>query len=567
MILYTYVPERESTRSPLLDLLLQDPASLLQPFDIPVPGAKVPQLGALARALIGTALQQPERPWGWVTELAQRLRVSRQTLYTIAARVQEGVLVRPPGRPTAAEVLVVPDPPVAPQSVTVTTNRLQRTVLTNLLPGGMAIRPQQASLEAALATSRSVGWLSELILEAGKRAGDKLDEIDLTPLGPVVTARDELYFEQWAFLLHVEPRHFVIASGYVEPSCDAETWGVALQLDYHTRGLQLVGLAEDGARMYPASLRAAELDVPVQKDVWHIERKARQAVTDLERSAWRALTHADDLFQQVLKDDAENDPVRVAEWADADATAEDLIDLSHEVRTLYGHLCDALELVDWRSGEIRDRALNSWLLAEVLQHLRQLPHPRVAKLVTYLTGQQAEMLTFLDWLELQLVPWQRQAARLIPDPDQRQFFQATVARAWRWQRAVANGHASFRAAAACATDLLVELLREAPHWLPLAEALCNILEGVVRTSCAAEAVNSVLRPYLTLKRSFQSRATAQAWLNLFCLWFNMHPLQRSKRRRGKQPMSPYQYAGIHVYTDTGQETRDWLEAIGYPPDA
>jgi hypothetical protein len=264
---------------------------------------------------------------------------------------------------------------------------------------------------------------------------------------------------------------------------------------------------------------------------------------------------------------AEDDPVRLAEWARADMHAEHLVNVSHEVRNLRGHLCDALELVDWRSGEIRDPETNAWLLAQVVQALQRIPQPRVVKLVTYLTGQQTEMLNFLDWLELNLAPWQRQAAQVLPDPEQRAFLQATVARAWRLQRAVANGHTAFRAEAQFATDLLTELLADTPQLCPLAEALFNILESVVRTSCAAEAVNSVLRPYLTIKRSFQSRATAQAWLNLFCLWFNMHPLQRSKRRHGKQPMSPYQYAGIRVYTDTGQETRDWLEAIGYPPDA
>jgi len=452
------------------------------------------------------------------------------------------------------------------RTVAVTDMRRQRTVLTNVLPGGMAIRPQRESLQVALDTRRSIGWISELIQEAGARAGRKLDALNLAPLGAVVTARDELYFDDLAFLLHVEPRHFVIVGGYVETGCDAATWGVALQLDAQTRGLQITGLAEDAARMYPASLRAAELSVPVQKDVWHIERNTRQAVTDVERIALRALQRAEQLRQSFEKEAPNDDVTRRAAWLDADAAAERLVDLSDEVRQLWGHLCDALEMVDWRSGEIRDREINTWLLQEVLQQLRQLDHPRVRKLITYLEGQQAEMLTFLDWLELRLVPWQRQLADYLPDTAQRAFFQATVARAWRLNRAVANGHTSFWALAEFATALLAELVADDPHAHTLATALFNILESVVRTSCAAETINSILRPYLTVKRSFQSRATAQAWLNLFCLWFNMHPLHRSKRRHAEQPLSPYQYAGISVYTDAGQETHDWLAAIGYPPD-
>lgn len=226
--------------------------------------------------------------------------------------------------------------------VTVTPNRVERTVLTNLLPGGLTVRHQIDSLQTALDTQRSEGWISEFILAAGQHTGRKLDEINLASLGSVV-----------------------IVSGYAEDGCDAKTWGVALQ---------------------------------IQKDVWHIENTARHAVVDLEHLALRAL------------------------------------------------------------------------------------------------------------------------------------------------------------------------VADAPVAFQLAEELLNILEGVVRTSCAAETVNSILRPYLTVKRSFHSRETAQAWLNLFCLWFNMHLLNRSKRRQGDQPMSPYQYAGVKVYTDDGRETLDWLEALGYPAD-
>lgn len=564
MILYPETGLVVKRQTGLEDFLTMEMATLLCWFDRPVIGAKLEHLGVMSRAFIGTLMNDSNRPWGLVTELAAAMDTSRTTLYTIAERIQEGVLVRPNGRrqkqDEVSEIVSAPSYP----TVSVTPNRLKRTVLTNLLPGGMAIRAQQESLRIALDTQRSEGWISELILEAGVRAGRKLDEIDLSSLGQVVTARDELYFDEKAFLINVEPRHFVIVGGYVEEQCDSETWGVALQLDHHTRGLEIVGLAEDGAKMYPASVREAELSLQIQKDVWHITSNTRQAVIDVERIALRALGQAEKRLQRIIKDGAQDNEMRLNEWLAAEDQAERLVRLSAEVRNLCGHLCDALELVDWRSGEIRDSEINAWLLAEVLKELRTLDHPRVRKLVTYLEGQQAELLTFLDWLEIKLHPWQRQLARDCQDETQRQFFQSTVARAWRLNRAVANGHHSFRAEAEFATALLAELAADDPRALQLAEALLNILESVVRTSCAAETINSILRPYLFVKRSFQSRETAQAWLNLFCLWFNMHLLRRSKRRQGDQPLSPYQYAGVQVYTDDGHQTQDWLEAIGYP---
>jgi len=181
----------------------------------------------------------------------------------------------------------------------------------------------------------------------------------------------------------------------------------------------------------------------------------------------------------------------------------------------------------------------------------------VKKLVTSLENQYDELLTFLDWLEVQLVPWQRRLARVFSDPADRAFFQATVARAWRLNRALVNGHKQFSDQAAYAQALLAELVAGDDEARKLAEELLTILEQTIRTSCAAEAINSILKPYLWVKRSFQSKRTAQNFLNLFILCFNMHVFKRGKRA-GK---SPFQWAGIKVETD------DWLEALGYPAEA
>lgn len=345
MILYPETALAVKRRKGLKDLLTMEMATYLCWYDMPVAGAKLDHLGVMARAFIGTSMNQSNRPWGLVTELAKAMDTSRTTLYTIVERINEGVFVRPNGRrPKQVEPSEIVSAPIYPM-VSVTPNRVKRTVLTNLLPGGMAIRPQQESLGIALDTHRSEGWISELILEAGERAGRKLDEIDLSPLGQVVTARDELYFNNKVFLINVEPRHFVIVGGYIEESCDAKTWGVALQLDHHTRGLKIIGLAEDGAKMYPASVREAELSLQIQKDVWHIISNSRQAVTDLERIALRSLERAEKLLRQIEKDGVQDDDARLNEWLSAENKAEYLVNLSAEVRNLYGHLCDALELV------------------------------------------------------------------------------------------------------------------------------------------------------------------------------------------------------------------------------
>jgi hypothetical protein len=526
-------------------------------------------IGVSDRGFIAAVVNLPQgqRPWGAITWLADVYQTSRQTLYAIGTQVRETLLFpRQCLESQADQPLQLPPSYLSEgPTVAVTDKRLKRTILTALLPGGVALRPMQDLLGVAFDQSRAIGFLSEFINEAGRRAGDVLAQTDFSPLSEVILARDETYFDDCAFLLSVEPRSYVIVSGHVETGCDSETWGVSLALDQE-RGLRIIGLAEDGARCYPASLREAaalleaEFSVPVQKDVWHIEDKACKTVTYLEHSAFRKMEKAEKLSRQLCKawDDAIFD-----KWVAAEEAVEAAIALSDQVRFWYGCLCDALELVDWRSGEIRDREINQWLLDETIQGLRQLDHPRVQRLVTTLENQRDELLTFLDWLEVQLHPWQQELACLFPNARERVFFQTTVARAWRLNRALVNGHQQFRSLAEEAQALLAELLVDNPDATQLAEALLNILEGTIRTSCAAETVNSILKPYLRVKRSFQSRETAQNFLNLFILWFNMHPFKRGKRAG----QSPFQWADIKVYTPDGRETDDWLEALGYPASA
>lgn len=220
-------------------------------------------------------------------------QTSRQTLYTIGAQVRETLLF--PNQRTGPQEIQTLSFPASPLSeglaITVTDNRLKRTILTLLFSGGVTLRPMQDCLAVALDVTRSVGFLSQFINQAGRRAGEILDGIDYSPLGDVILAWDETYFDGLAFLIGVEPRTYVLLAGQVEEGCDGETWGLSLAFDQARDGLRIVGLAEDGARFYPrsqteaAGLLGTDFSVPVQKDVWHALDKAAQTVVDVERIA------------------------------------------------------------------------------------------------------------------------------------------------------------------------------------------------------------------------------------------------------------------------------------------
>ena len=516
-----------------------------------LPGWRRKDLGLSERLFIGAMLSIPkdQRPWGSMNWLAETMQVSRPTLYAIGEWTKSVLLSRPDSETITQEPAFSEEQ----KTVVVTTNRVKRTALTLALPGGVPDRPAEICLRTAFDEGCSPASLSALSHEAGRRAGEILQEIDHSVLGKVVQARDELFVGRDPILLMVEPHSLAITGLYATADRDAETWGCVL-LFTQDRRVQIQGLAEDGCIPYALSCKEAALDAAIQKDVWHPLADVRKVIHDVERETLQKLKVAEKLEKRLRKH--WDEPV-FAEWAALSEQCDGL--LAQIDRLSFWHEClwEAVELVDWRCGEIRTRAINQWLADESLKGIQQLAHPRIQKLAERLENQLPEMLTFLDGIAQPLADWQAQAEQHFQDHAAAACFRDSVARFWRLEHAVRhNGHAEFRKAALEAQQWLALWIEDDPSLQGLAEALLTLLERTVRTSSAAEAINSVLRPYLVRRRECTDLISRQLFLNLFVLWFNLHKFDRGPRK-GK---SPYEIAGIDLGTD------DWLTLLGYPPD-
>lgn len=508
---------------------------------------KLPHLGLSDILFMSTIMSLPrsQRPWGIVTWMADVFMLSRTALYELTSRVEQRLS-------PFIEPLALPTPEQPAATVAITPTRLARTVLSASLPGKMAIRPLRLMLTEAFDQTRSIGWISQLLTAAGQQAGQVLQAIDTTPLGTVVAARDETFFQGMPLLLIIEPVSTAILFAQVTDDRQADTWGAAL-LIAQEQGVTIGGLVEDMARMYGKSQQEAELDVPVQKDVWHIQRDGSHLLRHLERAAFRATKQVIQLEKQLLRewDEALFDEKYVA----AVMKEERCYDQHDAFAQWLSHFVDALELVDWRSGEIRDRALNDWLLEESLTAMAAIDQPRVQKWVKTLRRHQSQLLTSLDWLATSLQPYRAQLAQVVP-VDQQQTFEQVVARHWRLQQALINGHRSFRQQAQAAVAAFDSLIAHDSQRQHMAQRLLDLLNAACRTSSMLEGVNGLLKQFLHNHQAFRSPETLQLYLNLFVLWHNTRVFERGKR----QGKSPYQLAGI----DPGAD--DWLALLGFPTE-
>jgi len=515
------------------------------------PNWKRPDLGLCDRLFIGAVINSPkeQRAWGSINWLSDVFQVSRPTLYTIGERTKSSLLTAP-SQPSVE----VPATEVSEgrKIIAITPNRMKRTTLSLVLPGGVSERSIRDCLRAAFDEERCAAFVSALIHEAGQQAGEILAKVNHAVMGAVMQARDELFVGRDPILLMVDPHSLVITGLYATEDRDAETWGCVL-LFTQDRRVQIKGLSEDGCIPYEKSCKLAKLYAAIQKDVWHPLEEVRKVIHDIEREAYKKLETTEKLEKQLLKrwDDAV-----FVQWVGAYEQLEALLTQINQLSFWRGCLWDAVELVDWRNGEIRHRAINQWLADETLKGIQQLSHPRIQKLAERLEKQLPEMLTFLDDIAQPLAAWQAQAEQCFQDHSYTICFQNSVARLWRLEHALRNGHKQFRKAALEAEQWLAAWIEDDPQLQALAEKLLFILEKTVRTSSAAETINSVLRPYLDRRRECTDLESRQLFLNLFVLWFNMHKFERGPRK-GK---SPYELAGIDLGTD------DWLTLLGYSPN-
>lgn len=517
-----------------------------------MPGARRPDIARPMRLLIGSIVDLGEaRPRGMITWLAEVLDTSRQSIYSIGAVWSNG-----PGwsasRPAGAD-----------QRRPMQRHELAQAALTLLVVGAMQLRAVQRCMAALLGNTRSIGWLSGLVDEAGQRAGAVLAAADWSGAQRMIVSRDELFQGELAWLLTVDTYSHAIVSGYVETKVDSGTWGLSLALDALKTGDKIAGLVEDAAAWYPPSVAQAGalLGAPfapsIQKDTWHLMDQARHTARDADRIALKHLAAAERKATKIS-------PTFMAiydfkGYEAAHERSDRAIATADAIRVAVDLLGGALAVVDRRTDRILDHSTAAWYLEAIVTHLEDTGSDLAESLAGTIRRQTNDLLRFHDPLDASLATWRQQTLAHFADPELVDLFERDVARAWRLARAVTGGRYRLKRLADQAAAQVQSLCHGDSEAHCLAQALDDLLDGTIRTSSASENVNSILRAYLWGRRYFPGRRNAQNWLNLLVLWHNMRVFERGKRA-GK---SPFQWAGVTVFAPDGQPTDDWLVALGY----
>lgn len=524
-----------------------------------------PDITGYDRLEIARRVHNPDRIWGEVSKMASGYDLSRQTIYDIAERAAVLFEPRLPGPVPCLKRLLPCGAALSPPTTEAKALSCQeeeqvrgRLILTSVFPGGVTMRPLEDILEEAPVAGRSDTTIWRLVNETGVKAHQILTQVDYqgVSLPLVLVDVDETFFDGRPILFAVEPISLAICGFHVPADGDRSslTWGPLLLILQEDQHLDIYGGVGDAAKPYPGTFKAIlEQDTRFQEDVFHTLRDLQTLRRKLENSAYRTFAVE---YKAAKQWQEKGTPETQVQLEQAKAESSRLAEQHDAFAEYSSWVADAFEIVDLRSGEIREREINEWLLNQATTAMSQLDHPDVVKMSERLDNHKSHLLVYLDWLEEQLSPLRAELHDYLDDPELEMVVLQAVARQWRLQHEVESmQRLAFHPALKRAEQELAIWIKGDVFLEQWSEQVHTLLELVQRASSAAENVNSIFKPLVTRKKHFDSADTNLNFVALFALWHNTRVFKEGKR----QGYSPFDILGV----DLGE--RDWRTLLGYPP--
>jgi hypothetical protein len=393
-------------------------------------------------------------------------------------------------------------------------------------------------LEAAFGAAGrcSVGWVSTQLQRAGAAALRVMSRAEVR--GRLrQAALDELFRHRQPILTLVEPRTLMAVVPEPAENRQGQTWQRTLaqypNLE-HVVSDQATGLA-----------KGVELDgrpLTHQYDLFHFKRELRRELRWLEARCYdemEAVERARKLIagRRMLSSAQVQAAVEYRERA---AALDRQLEAFDWAEVIVAYMEEAFAPFDERRGCLRSFATAQAIVDEVLALLGEVREVNTRNLAVLIEGARSGLFTFLQLLEEKLA---RLPVRWRIIEGSRRALCDDLARCWHWR---SRAHRSRK----CQRKYLLALVH-LTHWRRRVENLteidrgvCAALDEVVRASSAVECFNSIIRPYVSVKKHL-----SRGFLALIALYWNMHPLPQ---RGGR---TPFELSGVNVGSS------DWVEVL------
>jgi hypothetical protein len=491
--------------------------------------------------------------YGTVSHLAEEFRTSRQFVYDLSARVKQALDWRAAGRPEVDH---------RDDEITRLKQRIRELEADcDGLEGQLALeraKPRQdrfrllmelalspvseekivRCLEAAFGPDGqvSVGWVNNQLQKAGQAA---LSILQGTKIRESVheAAIDELFRHRQPILCVIDPQTLLATVPEAAENRKGETWQTVLD---QYPNLEFV--VSDQASGLRKGVNNSRRPIAHQYDVFHFKREIGRWLRSQEARCYELMEQVEQARRLI---DAPRllSSARVqarVEYRQKAATLDDRLLAFDWIELIVNYLYENLTAYDMRRKEIRTKAGAEAIIGEVLGLLKEVELINTKLLITMIEGARPGLLTFLTVLEKKL---QQVEVRWRYVTGSRPAVFNALASAWYHRpeahRSKRGQHAYLRALLG-----LRHWSRRIENFTEVQRQVYEALDQVVRASSAVECFNSLLRPYVSVKKHL-----SQGFLALIALYHNARPLQQ----RGDR--SPLELAGVDLGDD------DWVRLI------
>ncbi len=450
---------------------------------------------------------------GTITQLSRRHSVSRQFVYNLRTELRQ----RLAGLFEQQE---------AQQEASRAKRQLLRAILHLRLVGRCSLHAISGLISALGLGQASTAYISQELEAIGSGLGNTL-----AYEGQVVFLCDEIFCPN-PILVTVEPQSMAILRIDKVAQLDKQAWQA------HWQGLEQAGIEsqgfvkDEGAAMAKAQ-RESYGQTPVQSDTFHaIAYKLGSWASRLEKQAYGAIAKEykrQGVWQRAQKrNHAAIQEQKQESYLEACWACQLAVEQYELFVFLYGHILEQLQAFD-KNGQPGSSTQAKQEVEVALQYMAQLNIKGLAQALNSIQNRLAEgLFAFLD--KAQLV-FQYLKARI---PAHSLPFWCL---AWQANKNYIKAKSKRRRQVAQKQYLcLIELLRQDCqqnniNFEPLRQLAFGQLDAIVQSSALVEAVNSIIRPYVSLTR----QQISQPFLQLIMFFHNHRKFVRGKRK-GKAPI-------------------------------
>lgn len=483
-------------------------------------------------AQIAACALADQNQWGAISQISRQYDVHRQTVYDIRQAGYDALIgAFSPPQP-------IPWTPMVPDA------DIDRAIVALYVTSPTSTHDIEELLPIILGTTRSHGYICNIIHRAEHNALNILDEIDLSACK--ATAIDEMFWHRIPLLTAID-----LDSGYLL-SCEkvrhrsGPEWVARLQA-LKDKKLEPDVVIKDSGKGMAHAVPVVWPHAEVRDDCFHAVYETKKVRRLLENRAYRHIASEG----KALKD-----------FAAAKTTQERCALLSEFVekrdkmncaieRFDAFNLCSVeierlLSLCDRGSGELRSSQEIRDGLPAVAAQITALGGKRLVKLGRYLSGRAKGLASHLDSLHQRLA--------VVRDAAGGEAVVRAAIRAYQANLLVGRGGPQWDRAArkqelAEATAELRRVCIDDAGLMRACGLIFPILQSRHRASSAIENLHSTLRPYIALQKGAH-----QGFLDLYRFYWNMR-----KRRWGRHKGT----SALEVMT--GEKVKDWLTMLGFPP--